>query len=87
MLLNQIANLYNCICTIVFPPLDHVDPHELCFINIKLPCFQESTINLLYKFLVVVYTISGKNQIAPINLQPQTINMQRDLGSFELAYE
>uniref|UniRef100_A0A0A9CMN6 Uncharacterized protein n=1 Tax=Arundo donax TaxID=35708 RepID=A0A0A9CMN6_ARUDO len=34
--------LDNCISTIILPPLKHVSPHLLCFLNIKFPCFQKS---------------------------------------------
>lgn len=34
--------LRNCVRTEFLPPLEHVRPHLLCFLNIKFPGLQES---------------------------------------------
>jgi len=66
ILLYLMPHLHNCICSIFFPPLDHVGPHLLCFLNIKLPCFQESARNVLDSAL----NYKKKNMQKKIMLEP-----------------
>ena len=48
----QLTNLNNCISAILLPPLKHICPHLLCFLDIHFPCFQKSTNKFSYVWAV-----------------------------------
>ena len=55
------THLHNCISTIFFPPVDHVGPHVLCFLNIKFPCFQESATSV--NSIFILYFKANKSSV------------------------
>ena len=41
--INHLLKTYlkNGVSAKLFPPLNHISPHEFCFLNVKIPSFQE----------------------------------------------
>jgi hypothetical protein len=68
---DRMTHLHNCIGTILFPPLDHVGPHLLCLLNVKFPCFQESTKK--NQIIEILNLIQGEHVICKIS----GVNLQR----------